>query len=104
MQNALIPLAEQVQQRLQACDRAGRTLTLKVKYASFRQITRCCTQAQGFQSAAAIGGQGRKLLAGHVEPRVGVRLLGLSVSNLLASAAEVKAESHVSPPHTCSCV
>ncbi|NEO85683.1 MAG: DNA polymerase IV [Spirulina sp. SIO3F2] len=87
---ALMPLAEQVERRLRACDRVGRTLTLKVKYGNFQQITRCCTRAQGWRSAGAMGEQGRRLLVEHVEPRVGVRLLGLSISNLFALEVEVK--------------
>ncbi len=83
---ALEPLAQQVEQRLQACQRAGRTLTLKIKYADFRQVTRCRTRATGFASAAAIQVQGRELLAQHLEVGARVRLLGLAVSNLVEPA------------------
>ena len=74
----------------EACDRhglAGRTVTVKVKYADFRLITRSHSAPAPLASAAALGAVAEALLAGLFPPPRGVRLLGLTVSNLAGAAA-----------------
>jgi DNA polymerase-4 len=61
----------------------GRTITLKVKYSDFRQITRARTLATPVGDRATIERVARDLLA-TVEPvERGVRLLGVTLSNLV---------------------
>lgn len=60
----------------------GKTLTLKVKYSDFRQITRSLTSDEVLVSKADILPLAKQLLSQvSVSPAMRVRLLGLSVSN-----------------------
>jgi len=58
----------------------GRTLTLKVKYADFRQITRSITRENPFLEKQDILNAAKQLLK-KVDKSKGIRLLGLAVSN-----------------------
>ncbi len=82
MDAVLTQLAQQVASHLAKQQRGGYTLTLKVKYANYRQITRSQTQTQVLREAEALTALGQKLLHQHLEPATAVRLLGLTVSNL----------------------
>src|SRR5690606_37932891 len=65
---------------------AGRTVTLKVRFADFRTITRSATRREPTDVSHELAAEAKRLLAG-VDPALGVRLLGVSVSNLVADAA-----------------
>ncbi len=60
----------------------GRTVTLKAKYADFRQITRSCTADDYIEDKTAFAQLGRDLLAQIMPVENGVRLLGLGLSSL----------------------
>ncbi|MGF1570274.1 MAG: DNA polymerase IV [Nodosilinea sp.] len=75
-------VADQVILRLREQRRRGHTLTLKVKYANYRQITRSRTWVEPFGAEAPILTWGEKLLLAHLERGQPVRLLGLAISNL----------------------
>jgi len=60
----------------------GRTVTLKVKYADFRQITRSKSCTDYLTQKTQFGGMGRELLAQLLPVETGVRLLGLTLSGL----------------------
>lgn len=77
----LLRLADAVATRLRRGGRAGRTITLKVRFGDFRTITRSVTLASATDSARQIDRAGRGLLS-DVDPTPGVRLLGVSVSGL----------------------
>ncbi|MGH9035933.1 MAG: Y-family DNA polymerase, partial [Acidimicrobiia bacterium] len=79
-------LAERVGSRLREHGMAGRTVTIKVRYPDFRTITRSTTVAEPTSAAADIARQAVDLL-GKVEVHLGVRLLGVSVHNLVAGTA-----------------
>ena len=67
------------------CERSGgrgRTLTLKVKYGDFQQITRSRSSTSVFDNQAVLARVCRELLEGIFPLPKGVRLLGLSLSNL----------------------
>jgi len=84
MERFLEHLARQVEHRLVELDLRGRTLTLKVKWSDFQLITRSISRSNGFQDAQAMMPMLRTLLTqldGGDRP---VRLLGVSVSNLLS--------------------
>lgn len=68
--------------RLKRSEFIGKTLTLKVKYADFTQITRSLTAHKALKTKADILPLAKKLLA-EVESSSGhpIRLMGLSVSN-----------------------
>ena len=76
-------IAGVVQQRLMASQRSGLTLTLKIKYADYHQVTRSRTVDYPLDEASAILGLAQELLVTHWEAQQPVRLLGLSLSNLL---------------------
>lgn len=72
---------------------AGHTLTLKIKYADFRQITRSITSRNILVTKDDILPMAKQLLGQvSVSPAMQVRLLGLSVSNPLLPEAEGKWE------------
>ena len=74
-------LSDAVANRLREADVAGRTVTLKVRFASFETITRSRTVPRPVDSGAAVARVAMELLDA-VDPSPGVRLLGVSVSNL----------------------
>ena len=74
-------IEEELWRRIQRADKYGRTLTLKIKFADFEQITRSKTLLQPINSASVLAQTAVQLLK-QEEPFVkGVRLLGLTVSN-----------------------
>lgn len=76
----LISITDELWRRIEKKKHYGRTLTLKVKFADFKQITRSESQNQVIRSRNELE---QKLLAilALVDISEGVRLLGASVSN-----------------------
>lgn len=64
----------------------GRTVTLKVKFANFRQITRSRTGQMQIGTRIELEQLGNELLAPLFPVTKGVRLLGISLSSLAAAA------------------
>ena len=82
MLQELAKIAETVKQRLDEKQASGRTLTLKVKFADYQQITRSKTVMVPIREVEMIGGLARELFSTiDVESRE-VRLLGICLSNL----------------------
>jgi DNA polymerase-4 len=79
-------MAERVGIRLRDHGLAGRTVTLKVRFPDFRTITRSATVPEPVTGSAEIARQALALLD-KVDTTGGVRLLGVSVSNLTAAVA-----------------
>jgi DNA polymerase-4 len=75
-------LAYTLKDRLDHRKTYGRTLTLKVKYADYQQVTRSKTMSDAIQTSAEILAIARELLSKTEPLRKKVRLLGLSISNL----------------------
>jgi DNA polymerase-4 len=75
-------VADKVIARLKENRRRGHTLTLKVKYADYRQITRSRTFMDPIGPDAPILEWAKELLLTHVERDKPVRLLGITISNL----------------------
>ena len=74
-----------------ACSRGGhtgRTVTVKIKYANFQQITRSRSGAEQIASQAELEAIGLDLLRPHFPPRLGVRLLGVTISNMATAEPE----------------
>jgi len=80
-------MAERVGSRLREHGLAGRTVTLKVRFPDFRTITRSATLPEAFDATAEIAGLALGLLE-KVDTAAGVRLLGVTVSNLAQGAAQ----------------
>jgi len=81
MEAELDKIAQTVCNRLQHYQLKGRTLTLKIKYGDFKQITRNQSFALGFNDLDTICSTAKKLLAATDPADKPVRLLGISLSN-----------------------
>jgi len=79
-------MAERVGGRLRAKGLAGRTVTLKLRYPDFRTITRSATGPEPVAASAEIAALALALLD-RVDLGAGVRLLGVSVRNLIPAPA-----------------
>ena len=77
---ALTEIGGKVWDRLSAGEALGRTVTLKVKYDNFRQLTRAQSHPAPVGSRAALLASGTGLLRDLCPVERGVRLLGLTVS------------------------
>lgn len=75
-------IAQTVQHRLESYQALGRTITLKVKFADYQQITRSKTVTDAIGEAKAISQLAKELLATISLEERSVRLLGISLSNL----------------------
>ncbi|MCP4197624.1 MAG: DNA polymerase IV [Proteobacteria bacterium] len=95
LRDALNHVIESVWERITKNGAVGRTVTLKVKYADFRQITRsrsferCVSGRQEFSSVA------HELLTQLLPVPLGVRLIGLTMSSLVDQSSPVAPSGHV---------
>ena len=87
MREALEPIVAKVWRHCQAANIRGRTVTLKVKFTDFKQVTRSKTVEDAIDSLADL----ERLSLGLLEPllptRKWVRLLGISLSSLTQAQA-----------------
>ena len=81
----LVRMADAVASRLRAQGVAARTVNLKVRFATFVTITRAQTTSVPVDTGPAIVAVARALLA-PIDRSLGVRLLGVSASNLVWDA------------------
>ena len=82
LRTALEDIIDSVWQRIESAGAAGRTVTLKVKYADFQQITRSLTVDHPIAGKDEFTGIAGKLLTQVLPVPQGVRLLGLTLSGL----------------------
>ncbi|PWC28385.1 DNA polymerase IV [Teichococcus aestuarii] len=82
LREALRPLAAKVWEHVARHGLQGRTVTLKVKFSDFRQITRSQSSALPVGSLAELEGIATQLLGGVLPPPRGIRLLGVTLSAL----------------------
>lgn len=82
----IVRMADAVASRMRSAGLSGRTVQLKVRYHDFKTITRSRTLPSPVDTAPSIGHAASELLA-DLDVSVGVRLLGVSVSNLVSGAA-----------------
>lgn len=87
LRRQLVRMADAVATRLRAAGFAGRTVTIKVRFADFATITRAQTLPEPVDGATPIL-RIAELLLDRVDTTSGVRLLGLSVSQLVEPVAE----------------
>ncbi len=85
MREALQPLIDKVWRTCEAQGIEARTVTLKVKFADFAQITRSRSGERPVASRAAMEAASLDLLRPLLPPTKGVRLLGVSLSGLHAA-------------------
>jgi DNA polymerase-4 len=84
----VVRMSDAVASRLREQGVAARTVTLKVRFATFATITRSITPATPVDTADAIVKAAGALLA-DIDPSPGVRLLGVSASNLCTPAVQL---------------
>ena len=82
LRKELLSLAVRVSRRLRSQELEGRTLTAKVKYNNFQQVTRSVTLDEATDDGSALFRNACRLLEKTEAGRRPVRLLGISVSNL----------------------
>jgi DNA polymerase-4 len=87
LRDEVVRLSDAVATRLRSGALAGRTVTLKIRFADFRTITRSRTVPAPVDSGPGVARVAAELLAA-VDPSPGVRLLGVSVSNLAPRPGE----------------
>jgi DNA polymerase-4 len=87
MERQLLDLAHRVASRMRRHGFRGRTVTLKVKYADFEQVTRAESLQQPTDDGGTIYRVARRLLDKTDAGNRPVRLLGVSLSNLGAEDA-----------------
>jgi DNA polymerase IV len=88
MRVELVPLVDRVWGWCERTGGRGRTVTLKVKFADFRQITRSHSPGGPVADRTALEGIGLDLLASVFPIDKGVRLLGVTLSRFEASAED----------------
>ena len=81
MEAELDKIAGIVYQRLKKKELKGRTLTLKIKYSDFKQITRNRSFTEPIDELEIISATAKQLLTGTFLPDQKIRLLGISLSN-----------------------
>jgi DNA polymerase IV len=86
-QDALPPIIDKVWRHCESTGARGRTVTLKVKYADFQQITRSRSLAGVIEERAALEQICLDLLRGQFPVTKGIRLLGVSLSAFIPSGA-----------------
>ena len=87
LQREVLRMSDAVAGRLRAAGLRGRTVTVKVRFGDFSTITRSHTLAGPVDTGPAIARTAAELLAA-VDVSTGVRLLGVSVSQLAVPAPE----------------
>lgn len=92
MEAELDKIAVTVCNRLQHYQLKGRTVTLKIKYSDFKQITRNHSFNTGVSDPETVSGTAKKLLAGTEPEDKRIRLLGISLSNFGEVVVRAKEE------------
>jgi DNA polymerase IV len=87
LRRELLRLAEKVAKRLRSGQVAARTVTLKLRYASFETVSRSRTLRAPTDEATVLHREVCALLDALRLERVRVRLIGLGTSNLVAAGA-----------------
>lgn len=82
-----VRMADAVAHRARKAGMEGRTITVKVRFHDFHTITRGHTLPVPTATAAVVASVAKELLAG-VDPGPGVRLFGVSLSNLVEATDE----------------
>lgn len=85
---ALDDIIDIVWARINRHGTSGRTVTLKARYADFRTITRSYSADYPIASRDEFAAIGRRLLTGILPAPMGIRLLGLTLSNLGETPAD----------------
>jgi DNA polymerase-4 len=94
MNAELDKLSQTVANRLQTYQMKGRTVTLKIKYNDFKQITRNYSVSEPVGDFDIISGTAKKLLLATEPEGKKIRLLGVTLSNFSEIAPKQKKTDH----------
>ncbi|MGK2949432.1 MAG: DNA polymerase IV [Acidimicrobiales bacterium] len=97
LQREVVRLGDAVAARLRAAGVAGRTVSIKVRFHDFRTITRSATLPSAVATGPDVVRAAGALLE-KVDPSVGVRLLGIHVSQLVEASARQLSIDDVEAP------
>jgi DNA polymerase-4 len=92
MEDELDRIAQLVCKRLEKNNLKGRTITLKIKYSDFKQVTRNKSLTTPLADLETISAIAKQLLAGTSPEEKKIRLLGISMSNFGEIERRVKPE------------
>ncbi len=92
LRSALADVLDSVWQRIEANSAIGRTVTLKVKFADFQQITRSQSVYEPVADRTQFDALAYQLLEQVMPVEQGVRLLGVTLSSLLHDEQEAAAD------------
>jgi DNA polymerase IV len=84
-QDALLPIIDKVWRHCESTGARGRTVTLKIKYADFHQITRSLSLPRMIDERTTLERVSLDLLRGQFPVAKGIRLLGVSLSTFMPS-------------------
>ena len=84
----VLRMADDVWEWCEQAQAFGRTVTVKVKFGDFRQITRSRSHAGGVADRAQLRGASLALIRSIYPPERGIRLVGVTVSNFDAAGQE----------------
>jgi DNA polymerase IV len=93
-QDALLPIIDKVWRHCESTGARGRTVTLKIKYADFHQITRSLSLPRMIDERTTLERLSLDLLRGQFPVTKGIRLLGVSLSTFMASGAVTEGLRH----------
>ena len=79
----------EIEKQLSNYGGSGRTVTIKVKFSDFTQVTRSHSSQSGFRSADAMMNVVPELLDNALTKPLAVRLLGISISNLVPDSERI---------------
>ncbi|MDE1152568.1 MAG: hypothetical protein PW788_08535 [Micavibrio sp.] len=77
----VLRMVDDVWRWCETCSRFGRTVTVKIKYGDFKQITRRRSQAEVVATLDNFQNLARDLIRSVLPPTKGIRLVGVTVSN-----------------------
>jgi DNA polymerase IV len=95
--DALAEIVDKVWRHCEGAGIRGRTVTIKVKFANFQQITRSRTSHMQIATRGELEQLGNELLEPLFPVAKGIRLLGISLSSLGADEAEQERQFNLSP-------
>ena len=84
--------SKEIEKQLIALNSSGKTLTIKVKFSDFSQVTRSYSSKSGFCESKRIYSHIPELLENALVKPLSVRLLGVSISNLVLDSEQQKDE------------
>ena len=96
LERELVRLSDATATRLRAAGIAGRTVQVKIRFGDLRTITRSVTVPEALDTGTAVARAARPLLLGE-DVSEGVRLLGVSVSQLVPSSTRQLSLDDVGP-------